>query len=219
MRVHSYVVKHDIGFAPNPFHGYCTLGTCKQQIRRVARVADLVIGTGSASNLLSGHLVYAMRITEVTSFEDYWSDPRFGRKRPNLRGSMKVRFGDNIYHRDNNGGWIQEDSRHSKADGSVERIHLRQDTGLTENVLVSDDFVYFGKDGPAVPEDLRYSFGMDLVSGRGHRSNFSTEHVAAIEEWFESLPRGLVGVPFDWHRARNLKEARMRSSLDELAKT
>ena len=29
MRIYAYVVTHDNGFAPNPFHGFCTLATCK----------------------------------------------------------------------------------------------------------------------------------------------------------------------------------------------
>ena len=29
MRLHSYVVARDYGFAPNPFLGVCTLATCK----------------------------------------------------------------------------------------------------------------------------------------------------------------------------------------------
>ena len=35
-RVHSYVVRYDSGFAPNPFYEYCTLATCKPNIRKGA---------------------------------------------------------------------------------------------------------------------------------------------------------------------------------------
>lgn len=60
MRLFSYVVRFDSGFAPNPFYGYCTLATCKPPIRRTALVGDWIIGTGSASQevKLGGHLVY-----------------------------------------------------------------------------------------------------------------------------------------------------------------
>jgi len=44
--VFIYVVDRDFGFAPNPFHGYCTLATCKAKIRNQARVGDWVIGNG-----------------------------------------------------------------------------------------------------------------------------------------------------------------------------
>ena len=38
MKLFSYVVARDFAFAPNPFHGYCTLATCKPIIRRVTQV-------------------------------------------------------------------------------------------------------------------------------------------------------------------------------------
>ena len=41
-RIHSYVVRYDSGFAPNPFYGYCTLATCKPNIRRSADIGDWV---------------------------------------------------------------------------------------------------------------------------------------------------------------------------------
>jgi len=36
MKVYSYIVAYDSGFAPNPFHGICTLACCKPTIRRTA---------------------------------------------------------------------------------------------------------------------------------------------------------------------------------------
>lgn len=50
MRLYVYVVTHDTGFAPNPFHGYCTLATCKPHIRGRAEAGDWVIGLGSTQN-------------------------------------------------------------------------------------------------------------------------------------------------------------------------
>nr|VFK20813.1 MAG: hypothetical protein BECKLPF1236B_GA0070989_12264 [Candidatus Kentron sp. LPFa] len=99
----SYVVARDYGFAPNPFFGVCTLATCKPRIRKAATIGDWVIGTGSKKNDRQGVLVYVMRVSEAMTFNEYWSDARFLRKIPNLRGSKKQAFGDNIYYRD--GRW------------------------------------------------------------------------------------------------------------------
>lgn len=88
MRLHSYVVARDYGFAPNPFFGICTLATCKRRIRRVAEIGDWVVGTGSKKRNREKHVVYAMRITDTMTFNDYWNDPRFQTKKPNLRGSV-----------------------------------------------------------------------------------------------------------------------------------
>ncbi len=61
-RIYSYVVRYDSGFAPNPFYGYCTLATCKPDIRRGAEVGDWVVGSGSNDRSIrrGGHLVYAI---------------------------------------------------------------------------------------------------------------------------------------------------------------
>ena len=40
MRLFTYVIVSDSGFAPNPYWGYCTLATCKPVIRRVAKADD-----------------------------------------------------------------------------------------------------------------------------------------------------------------------------------
>src|SRR6266446_9096276 len=99
MKLYSYVVARDYGFAPNPFFGVCTLATCKPRIRSVAQIGDWVIGTGSKTRKREKHLVCAMRVTGAMTFNQYWSDPRFQAKQPNLRGSKKQAFGDNIYSR------------------------------------------------------------------------------------------------------------------------
>lgn len=90
MRLHSYVVARDYGFAPNPFFTICTLATCKPKIRSTAAVGDWVIGTGSRQRNRQNHVVYAMRVTEAMTFEQYWNDSRFQRKKPTL-GAVRSR--------------------------------------------------------------------------------------------------------------------------------
>ena len=84
MKLYSYVVATDCGFAPNPFYDFCTLATCKPDIRERATVGDWVIGTGSGAKekQRNGYLVFAMRVTETMSFDEYWKDIRFCNKRP-----------------------------------------------------------------------------------------------------------------------------------------
>jgi hypothetical protein len=200
VKILSYIVRYDVGFAPNPFHGYCTLATCHSDVRRAARIGDWILGTGSREKKLDGHLVYAMKVSEILSFDEYWDDPRFGPKRADLRGSTMVRFGDNVYHSDTDCEWIQEDSRHSKADGTPEPKHIEKDTRV-DRVLISEEFVYFGGQGPAIPTEFRSDF--DLVHVRqGFRSNFSSEKVDATVGWIKSLEEGQQGRPEDWPRRR-----------------
>lgn len=201
LRLFSYVVARDYGFAPNPFHGYCTLATCKPRIRNVANVGDWVLGTGSADHNRSGYTIYAMRVDEILSFDGYFNDERFARKRPDLTGSRKLAFGDNIYCRGPSGQWIQLDSHHSLADGSPNQRNIENDT-QTDKVLVSEHFVYWGGEGPVIPEALR-SFGpnsADVCAGRGHRStSISDAHAKAVVAWIEASElRGMCGRPDQW---------------------
>src|SRR5271166_5243641 len=97
-RVYIYVVARDFGFAPNPFHGFCTLATCKPAIRSTAQIGDWIIGMGGADLRALGRCIFAMRVTEASSFDQYWPDPACRAKRPVRNGSKKMMVGDNIYH-------------------------------------------------------------------------------------------------------------------------
>ena len=189
-------MQRDFGFAPNPFHGFCTLATCKPVIRRVAKVGDWIIGTGSADSNRTGHIVYAMRVSETMPFDSYWEDPRFLAKRPRLRGSRKRAFGDNIYHRDPDSGlWLQEDSHHSLQDGSPDPKNTGNDT-KTDRVLISDDFIYWGGSGPKLPEFN----GVNICkSGQSHRSKFPDDVVSHCVQWLRSCEvTGYLGKPLKW---------------------
>lgn len=105
VRLFSYVVRWDHGFAPNPFYRLCSIATCKPDIRKAATVGDYVLGTGSAERKLAGKVVFLTRVDEIITFDQYWNDLRFARKIPVMNGSLQQRFGDNIYHREN-GVWI-----------------------------------------------------------------------------------------------------------------
>src|SRR5438270_9966592 len=102
-----YVVDRDFGFAPNPFHGYCTLATCKPGIRKHAAIGDWVWGMGGSRLQATGKLVAAMRLTRAVSFNEYWADIEFADKKPIRNGSSRMLVGDNIYHREIDGGaWL-----------------------------------------------------------------------------------------------------------------
>lgn len=206
MRVHSYVVARDYGFAPNPFFGVCTLATCKPVIRRAAGVDDWVVGTGSKMYGLTGRLVFVMHVQEILSFDEYWSDRRFRSKRPSLNGSEKQAYGDNIYRRDKRGVWRQEPSHHSYADGSTNDANVRHDTSAP-HVLVSDEFSYWGAVAPIIPK--RFRAPEDLCALRGHKSNFSDGFVRRVDRWFGGLERGYLGPPMEWSRMRGTRRRRL----------
>lgn len=196
--LYSYVVARDYGFAPNPFHGRCTLATCKPVTRRVAKVGDWVVGTGAAHHGLSGRLVFVMRVSETPSFDQYWQDPRFLAKRPAMNGSTKVRYGDNIYHHAKSGSWIQTPSHHSLANGQPNPANISHDT-QTDRVLVGEHFTYWGGSGPAIPSAFRKTGPRDICANRNHKSRFSNDFVQAFLAWYTSLDvTGYAGQPADW---------------------
>ena len=203
MKLYSYVVARDYGFAPNPFFGACTLATCKPRIRSVAQIGDWVVGTGSKQREREKYLVYAMRVTGAMTFNQYWTDPRFQTKKPNLRGSKKQAFGDNIYSKDAHTTlWCQVNSHHSLTDGSPNESNVVADTNA-DRVLISDDFVYWGGSGPPLPQKfLSYGTqGINLCAGRGHKNNFPPAFVQEFIAWIRSLDvKGYVSEPLDWCR-------------------
>jgi hypothetical protein len=76
--------------------------------------------------------------------------PAFARKRPDLAGSRKIAFGDDIYRPDDPGDWIQVDSHHSLRDGSANALNIETDRRV-DRVLVSRDFIYLGRKRTAEP--------------------------------------------------------------------
>ena len=194
--MHSYIVRVDSGFAPNPFYGFCTVATCKPDIRRVAQVGDWVMGTGSKSRGRDGHLVFAMCVSEAMSFTEYWKDPRFRRKRPNMNSSKIRACGDNIYRMGRDGKrFVQVPSYHSCPDGTPDFDKLAHDTKV-DRVLIGEDFVYWGGDGPPVPEFRGVSV---CHTTQKHKSNFSDEVVRDFIAWIRGFDEsGCCGQPLDF---------------------
>ena len=200
MRLFSYVVRWDFGFAPNPFFGTCTLATCKPKIRSTAMVGDWIVGVGSKTQNRRGCLVYVMQVADQMTFNEYWADERFAQKKPNLAGAIKQAFGDNIYFRDRGGRWHQRNSRHSREDGSPDPEHVRHDIE-TDRVLIGGTYAYWGGCGPEIPSKFRDWDGQHDISnpGRSHKCHFPCDMVRAFVDWFVGLDvRGFLHAPLDW---------------------
>lgn len=199
--LYVYVVDRDFGFAPNPFHGYCTLATCKPGIRKSARIGDWLLGVGGSRLRATGKCIFLMNISEIITFETYWADTRFHVKKPIRNGSSVMMVGDNVYHRDvTTGDWIQEDSHHSNQDGSPNNTNLQRDT-LSENVLISNHFFYFGS--AAISVDLT---SINYKNGRSYsKKSFGNSEVAAFVKDIEDKnwrdTNVVIADPFDFGNA------------------
>ncbi len=193
-----YVVDRDFGFAPNPFHNLCTLATCKPITRRVAQVNDWIIGMGGARLNATGRCIFAMRISEIITFNEYWLNPEYKDKKPVRNGSKKMVVGDNIYNRIN-GVWHQANSHHSLPDGTPNIHNIRNDT-QTNNVLVSNYFFYFGSSAVEIPSEILQKIG--YKNGRNHRK-FSITSAKGLLDFLEKNYRinMVYADPFDFNSA------------------
>ena len=189
MRLFTYVVRFDFGLAPNPYYDFCTLAVCKPGIRKGAKVGDWVLGTGSARRGIrrGGFAVYAMRVTETLTFDEYWVDERFKKKRPKVSAPMmsKKDIGDNLYHRDKKSGkWRQKLGAHDSTD-------LETDTSVNR-VLVSSNFVYWGGSGPRVPDFYDKNV---VCRGQNYRNKFGPGVVRDFNNWILDIQdRGQTGL-------------------------
>ncbi len=193
-RIYSYVVRYDSGFAPNPFGEYCTLATCKPRIRKKIKIGDWVVGTGSVEYVGNIKLIYAMKVEEKISFDQYDRDKRFSYKIPTWFSSDKIKkVGDNIYFKDPKGVYYQRPSNHSNRDGS-ENEELKQHDLSGEFVLISKLFCYFGKKAVEIPKKIQ-----DIIKkGPGHKCTFPENLITNFLNWLKTKYglNGCQGSPY-----------------------
>lgn len=198
--VYLYAVSYDLGFAPNPFGGICSLACCKPNIRDRARLGDWVVGMTGTKLKAAGRCVFAMVVTDAITFDEYWSHPMYRSRRPKRNGSPKKQVGDNVYHRDDlNAPWLQEDSVHSLVDGTQCPLNTEHDTRVNR-ILLSDRFIYFGSSAPLVPSAILKDLGY-TKNARDYR-RFDAAVAGDLIDWIESQmaahPNAVLADPFDF---------------------
>lgn len=193
MKIYSYIVVRDFGFAPNPFYGSCTLSACKPKIRKAAKVGDYVIGLMPKKD--GNKICYIMEVTSKLSFDEYWNDNNYKNKKPRFNAAYKTAFGDNIYHQDEGGKWIQENSHHTREDGTPIIKNIETDTGSTDQVLISKNFSYWGGSAIELPPHLNA-----LKVGRNHKCDFDQAFIDQFILWNRGLQKGFIALPEKWNR-------------------
>lgn len=190
--IFSYVVVSDLGFSPNPFRGWCTLACCKPIIRRTASVGDWVVGL--APKKFGNVLVYVMRIDEMMSFVDYWIDDRFRLKIPDWNTSKHIdKCGDNIYGLMDRGKFKQMQSWHSLNQTEKEDEKTKEQDLSGNNVLISNTFSYFGKNGPSPNSSLT-----KLIVGQGHKKLNGDKFISVLEQLMATVGTGILSSPREW---------------------
>lgn len=189
MKLCSYVVVYDFGFAPNPFWGLCTLAACTPNHQGLRlQDGDWLLGNTSAKK---GHeLIYAMRVSEVLDFDKYYRDPRFEKKKASAV-DWQHSCGDNIYFRDEKGqldqgtAFFHDNPKDFKKDTRYPRV------------FVSDHFFYFGENAREFPGE----YASLIQSRQGCRYADNAEIALDFVNWLERMyPPGIHGQPRDRHK-------------------
>lgn len=188
-----YKITRDYGFAPNPFWGYCTLATCKPNIRERCLEGDAIAGFSSNKKDEQCKLICFMKVTESMSFDEYWGDARFQKKKPVFAQQIQEYYGDNIYHHDDKGVWIQENSHHSREGGAVNTKNLLHDTRINR-VLISEKYWYFGENAIILPVEFK-----DLIPYWRDYKKFDVATEKKLEDFLEkNYQVGIGGKPARW---------------------
>lgn len=191
--LYIYKIPRDYGFAPNPYFNYCTLATCKPNIRGRASKDDWIAGFTTNRKGEICRLVYLMQVTESLTFDEYWNDERFQQKKPVFTKSLKECYGDNIYHHSQDGTWMQENSHHSNEDGSINSKNLRTDI-QTDRVLISEEYWYFGCNSIELPNE----FAEIIPTWRNYKLFDETNEKRLLEYIGGKYTRGVYGRPLKW---------------------
>jgi hypothetical protein len=187
VRLCSYVVKNDTGFAPNPFWGFCTLAACTPNHQNLClEQGDWLLG--HSSRVHGNQIIYVMRISEVLGFDKYYRDPRFAEKKTDL-GSWQKRCGDNIYYSDAAGRWRQSETAYFHTSPG----DINQDTRYPR-VFISEHFYYFGENAVDFPHKY-----ISLIQTRqGCSCNHKAETLQSFISWLEkTYLLGINGQPRD----------------------
>jgi hypothetical protein len=212
----AYVMTHDSGHAPNPFHDVCTLAICTPNHKRSrSQPGDWIIGLASADirkklgDSDTWRLIYAMQIEEKLDLNSYYTDSRFKAKIPKLGGSIVESCGDNFYCR-------SADGQLSHTRQTYEHLAEPPGTGIEkqdidgDRVFVSQRYWYFGRNAPALPRGQQWAERLitkfsSLAIGLRNLYEEGTElsgrwSNADLSDFVSWLPeaKGILGNPIHW---------------------
>lgn len=208
IKLYSYLMTHDSGFAPNPFFGYLTLATCMTDIRRTKKVGHWVAGFAGKTLVKKCNnlgvdipyqgLIYLMEIGEILTLDEYFHDPRFQMKKAVALGSndIKRERGDNIYRIDETGNYQQlENDNHDEGE-------ITKDT-KGRNVIIAKQFYYFGRNCP-IPATSWKSLNVrvpDRYIGFGCKSDEGGVDMMIKFLGDQGIFPGTHGIPCIWEQA------------------
>ncbi|NCD06258.1 MAG: hypothetical protein EOL97_09070 [Spirochaetia bacterium] len=212
VRLFSYKIANDTGFAPNPFHNVLSLATCKPGIRKSKKEGDWIAGFSSKALIYnynkskshpkrtfkSEELIYLMKIDKIITYKEYWESDEYNLKKYSS-DTLIQKNGDNIYkptiNFDMNNIDLCSSYEQIKNSYHDEKNKSRDISG--KYVLISNTFYYFGINSilldssisPKIPKTQSY-YGI-----RTHDKKQAIRFINYIQDKYEI---GIQGHPTLW---------------------
>ncbi len=153
------------------------------------KIGDWLVGNSSRQD--GNRLVYAMRISDMPSVNEYFLDKRFEAKKPKVDGTPEEQCGDNIYYLDERGRWKRLPSVFHNDQKSFLKDIGSKPAGSP--VFVAEHFYYFGRKRIPIPDE----FG-SVIQGRQGIHYTDDPLAGAFVAWLEaSYEPGKRGAPRD----------------------
>lgn len=190
-KIYFYKLTTDNGGAPCVQNDLLSLAICKPKIRRTAKEEEGALIFGFAANSLhrDNPLIYVARVTKKLHNGEYFKDAQYAQ-----RSDCIYRFkGDRFV-------WKTGSLHHGPE-------HLEHDLGksseyLNANVLLSNDFRYFGKAGSDEYKS-KFPHVTDAIQklGQGHRVKHDPalrDELLCMKEWvWQTAQKKKMGEPMN----------------------
>lgn len=159
--LYSFLQTIDNGGAPCVTKNLLSFGNCKPRIRKHAKVGDLIVSFAAKSMKLKcekPQILWIAKITKVVKMKEYYN---LYSERTDCIYDDNLNLLDNPFHCCSN---IERDLS-------------------GENVLLSDDFIFFGKNHIDVDEQ----FSEIVPKVQGHLSKKNSKHEESFNKYFEQF--------------------------------
>jgi hypothetical protein len=172
-KLYSYILACDVGGAPCAEDGCLTIAICKQVMRRNAKVGDTIVGISGYKLGKKKKIIFIATITKMVTMEEYGDSPR-----SDSIYTSDLKLKPNPFH----------DCTNYKRDVSG------------KNVIISTDFIYFGKKNIVVPKNLQ-----GIIPGRGYQTDKNIPFKQTLMDLFSAEKRKGTGKRGEYTGKKNSK--------------
>ena len=188
-KLYSYILACDNGGAPCVERGCLTIAICKPVIRRNAKVGDIIVGISGYKLGKKKKIIFMAVITKLVTMKQYGNY-----RRSDSIYTSKLKMRPNSFHNCTN----------------------REKDISGKNVIISKNFIYFGKKHISIPKNLQ-----EIIPGRGHQSTKNKPFRKTLLKLFASQKKKGVGKRGDYTEKKTSKCSKQKktSSCSKQKKT